>query len=530
MRGCVASARACDQSCAGQQASQIGDALRTAEQPDRACGCAEKRACALRLAEHRRLRDDRRRRLALPRLRRPVARPASRVPLPVPSASLAAHDQHAIARPHLARHPLPQCFGIELRGSRRTAHRRARELHRPRRSASRGAGSGRPGTGMVGPAGGRGPLREEMAHRVAADEHHGAIADRAAARHPAAPAVCGTGTIAIRGSATASRPRQRRSSTQRAASACGRVTSTCMAQRLSGRRRRAAARRRQSPSSPACARSAATAAALRPHQGGRSRPDRPRRRAAAGVRPKTSRARPAASSSCRPWRGSPRVRRRPPARSPGAPAAPAARSRSARSARTSMPSAPCPAAGSICSGSNTWRMRWRRPSRLRPAAASTMASYWPSSSLRRRVSRLPRSGFDLQVGPQRAQQHHAAQAGGADHGALRQVVERRRIACETRASRGSSRSITQASAKPSGRSIGTSLSECTAMSARPSSSATSSSLTNRPLPPTLLSDAVQDLVAARGHAQQRHLMAALLAAAPSRARPATGPGGFHGWR
>ena len=32
---------------------------------------------------------------------------------------LAAHDQHAIARAHLACHLLPQCFGIELRGSRR---------------------------------------------------------------------------------------------------------------------------------------------------------------------------------------------------------------------------------------------------------------------------------------------------------------------------------------------------------------------------------------------------------------------------
>ena len=59
---------------------------------------------------------------------------------------------------------------------------------------------------------------------------------------------------------------------------------------------------------------------------------------------------------------------------------------------------------------------------------------------------------------------------------------------ETQASRGSSRSITQASAKPSGMSMGTSLRECTAKSARPSSRATSSSLTNKPLPPTLLKE------------------------------------------
>src|SRR4051812_5222555 len=41
-----------------------------------------------------------------------------------------------------------------------------------------------------------------------------------------------------------------------------------------------------------------------------------------------------------------------------------------------------------------------------------------------------------------------------------------------------------ARAKPSGRSAGTSFIECTAMSARPSAIACSSSLTNRPLPPT----------------------------------------------
>ncbi len=151
-----------------------------------------------------------------------------------------------------------------------------------------------------------------------------------------------------------------------------------------------------------------------------------------------------------------------------------------------MPSAPCPAAGSIASGSKTWRMRASRPRRLRPAAASTMAAYCPSSSLRRRVSRLPRSGSMRRSG----------------RNALSSTVRRRlevpttapcgtssSEACpgETSASRGSSRSITQASSKPSGSSIGTSLSECTAMSARPSSSAVSNSLTNRPLPPTLLS-------------------------------------------
>ena len=44
------------------------------------------------------------------------------------------------------------------------------------------------------------------------------------------------------------------------------------------------------------------------------------------------------------------------------------------SARTSMPSAPCPAAGIICVWSKRMRIRLASPSRLRPAAASTMAS------------------------------------------------------------------------------------------------------------------------------------------------------------
>ena len=165
--------------------------------------------------------------------------------------------------------------------------------------------------------------------------------------------------------------------------------------------------------------------------------------------------------------------------------------RSARPARISMPSAPCPAAGSISSVLKMWRMRSPRPRRLRPAAASTMPAYWPSSSLRRRVSRLPRSGS------MRTSRRCIFES------AARSSTVRRRLdvpitapggksasvaqPADTQASRGSSRAITQASSKPAGSSIGTSFSECTAMSARPSSSAVSSSFTNRPLPPTLLS-------------------------------------------
>jgi hypothetical protein len=157
-----------------------------------------------------------------------------------------------------------------------------------------------------------------------------------------------------------------------------------------------------------------------------------------------------------------------------------------RSARTSMPSAPWPAAGSMVGGlEHVVRMRAqaqalearRRPARWRRTGLRrACAGACPGCRAAARCFRSGRSAL---------QQHHAAQAGGAHHRALRQ---RPATQCgDTKASRGSSRSITQARAKPSGSSIGTSLSECTAMSARPSSSATSSSLTNRPLPPTLLS-------------------------------------------
>mgnify|MGYP000860479950 CR=1 FL=1 len=52
--------------------------------------------------------------------------------------------------------------------------------------------------------------------------------------------------------------------------------------------------------------------------------------------------------------------------------------------------APCAGAGSHCGACSRERMRDSMPSRVRPAAARMIASYCPSSSLRRRVSRLPR--------------------------------------------------------------------------------------------------------------------------------------------
>src|SRR5438105_6285713 len=63
------------------------------------------------------------------------------------------------------------------------------------------------------------------------------------------------------------------------------------------------------------------------------------------------------------------------------------------------------------------------------------------------------------------------------------MLFRLRYLLETKASLGSSRSRIAPRTKPGGSSAGTSFIECTARSARPSASAFSSSLTNRPLPP-----------------------------------------------
>ena len=60
------------------------------------------------------------------------------------------------------------------------------------------------------------------------------------------------------------------------------------------------------------------------------------------------------------------------------------------SSRVSTASAPCPTAGHMTAGSSNSVMRFSQPRRRSPAEASTIASYWPSSSLRKRVSTLPR--------------------------------------------------------------------------------------------------------------------------------------------
>ena len=63
------------------------------------------------------------------------------------------------------------------------------------------------------------------------------------------------------------------------------------------------------------------------------------------------------------------------------------------------------------------------PSRSKPAAASTTASYSPSATLRTRVSTLPLMGEVVEVAAPPPQLRRAAGAAGADARAGRQVEE-----------------------------------------------------------------------------------------------------------
>ena len=74
-----------------------------------------------------------------------------------------------------------------------------------------------------------------------------------------------------------------------------------------------------------------------------------------------------------------------------------------------MPIAPCPTAGRNSSSSNTVAAASARPSRFNPASASSVASAAPSSSLRSRVSTLPRRSTTFRSGRMR----RAAPAGAA---------------------------------------------------------------------------------------------------------------------
>ena len=144
-------------------------------------------------------------------------------------------------------------------------------------------------------------------------------------------------------------------------------------------------------------------------------------------------------------------------------------------------------------------MRDANPSRRSPAAASTSASCSPSSSLRSRVSRLPRIGVNRAPGNSRVSCAMRRTLPVPIDGDLaerghelvdRVATVRPRLVCavartgSTTASRGSSRGSTPAIASPSGSTAGMSLLLCTARSISPRSSASSISLTNSRLPPT----------------------------------------------
>ena len=213
-------------------------------------------------------------------------------------------------------------------------------------------------------------------------------------------------------------------------------------------------------------------------------------------------ARRSASDIRLPARRRARARRSAPRPPPDRRCAPPARRTSSSPSRISIATIPCPGAGTQAVAGSVIEMRDANPSRRSPAAASTSASYSPLSSLRRRVSRLPRIGVKRAPGMSRVELRDAADAAGADHRRLAelgdQVVDgaagwrgrwrdgRRRepsTAGNTIASSGSSRGSTAAICRPSGSTADMSLLLWTARSMSPPSRASSISLTNSRLPP-----------------------------------------------
>ena len=91
-----------------------------------------------------------------------------------------------------------------------------------------------------------------------------------------------------------------------------------------------------------------------------------------------------------------------------------------RPSRHSMQTAPWPTAGSI-SSSGTGVPTWARPSRFRPARASTVASTIAGVALGEPRVDVAAQVDDLQVGPAMQELGASAQRRGADDGALPQV-------------------------------------------------------------------------------------------------------------
>ena len=123
-----------------------------------------------------------------------------------------------------------------------------------------------------------------------------------------------------------------------------------------------------------------------------------------------------------------------------------------------MASAPWPGAGGMSSLSISEVTCCCRPSRVRPASARKVASIAAVVQLLQPRFDAAAQGDDLQIGPQMQGLGLAAQAGGADHRALRQIF-RSFALWEMKASRGSSRAGIAASTMPSGMRVGRSFSE-----------------------------------------------------------------------
>src|SRR5581483_6253650 len=150
---------------------------------------------------------------------------------------------------------------------------------------------------------------------------------------------------------------------------------------------------------------------------------------------------------------------------------------SASSARHSTARAPCATWGSMTDGSRTSAARSASPSRSRAANATTTASN--SAALATRVSMFPRNEAKPRSGRRAASWAWRR----TDPVPTRPPAGMSSRRAPTRASRGSARSGTAASRSPAAVSDGRSLAECTARSARPSSTACWTSLTNTPVPP-----------------------------------------------
>ncbi len=381
--------------------------------------------------------------------------------------------------------------GASSPGASMHRSRHAGLLQRPRRCRGRWPSSAAPSRHE----GGAPPAHRRNARRLqnSRTSTHRARSTRAAC---AASAVGSrSGAIAISGNATASSPAPLRASTQRTPSVrrSGDDAHGGSSARRSWSIGAPAARSgaaASSPSWPRPARRRPTAPAPR-HAPARRRLDIPRPPRCAGVPSACQRACAASGMQQLPpiaRRHSPLGVDGQPVRPAGAPAAPAARRRSAAIGRAPRcPARPAPRHGSISSGSNTARMRLAEPQALQAGGGQHDGVVLALVELAQAGVEVAAQRLDAQVGAQCAQLHHAAQAGGADDGALRQLGRARRRWARRRRRAGPRAPARRPGSKPSGRSIGTSFSECTAMWARPSSSAVSSSFTNRPLPPTLLS-------------------------------------------